>query len=69
VPVIGAVVWVALMATKDAETFARAGALIVLGLLLWVVNWWTHGRHVEPYATEELGVVGRAGRHGHDPEP
>jgi hypothetical protein len=47
------------MTTKDADTFARAGALLVLGLLLWAVNWWLHGRHVEPYTTEELETVGR----------
>jgi uncharacterized membrane protein YfcA len=63
VPVIGALVSVALLTTKDAETFAWAGALIVLGLVLWGVNWWTHGRHVEPYATEELEVVSRGRRH------
>ena len=57
IPVIGAVVSVLLMTTKEAETFARAGALIVLGLLLWLVNWWVHGRHVDPYVTEQLEVV------------
>lgn len=59
VPAIGAAVSVALMTTKDMETFARAGALIVLGLLLWLVNWWVHGRQVDPYATEQLEVVER----------
>jgi basic amino acid/polyamine antiporter, APA family len=53
IPVIGAAVSVALMTTKDAETFGRAGALIALGLLLWLVNWWVHGRHVDPYVTEQ----------------
>jgi basic amino acid/polyamine antiporter, APA family len=59
IPVIGAIVSLALLTTKDAETFARAGALIVLGLLLWVVNWWLHGRHVDAYVTEQLEVVER----------
>lgn len=59
IPAIGAVVSVALMTTKDMETFARAGGLIVLGLLLWLVNWWVHGRHVDPYVTEQLEVVER----------
>jgi amino acid transporter len=37
VPVIGFVVSVALMTTKDAEVFARAGALLLVGAVLWVV--------------------------------
>ncbi len=47
VPVVGAVVSVALMATKEAETFARAGLLLLVGVALWALNWWLHGRHVE----------------------
>jgi hypothetical protein len=66
VPVIGAIVSVALMTTKDADTFARAGALLVLGLLLRAVNWWLHGRHVEPYTTEELETVSRELHAGRD---
>lgn len=46
VPVVGAVVSVALMTTKNAQTFARAGALVRLGLVLWGINWWLHARHV-----------------------
>jgi APA family basic amino acid/polyamine antiporter len=57
VPVIGAAVSVALMTTKDADAFARAGALLLLGLMLWGVNWWLHGRHVDPYATGQLEAV------------
>ena len=34
-PVIGIVVSLALMTTKDAETFGRAGILLVAGALLW----------------------------------
>ena len=63
IPAVGAAVSVALMTTKDGETFARAGALVVLGALLWVVNWWFHGRHVDPYATQELAVVERRDLH------
>ena len=47
VPVIGAVVSMALMTTKEAETFARAGLLLLVGTGLWAVNWALHGRHVE----------------------
>jgi APA family basic amino acid/polyamine antiporter len=61
VPAIGALVSIALMTTKDAEVFARAGALLLLGLGLWALNWWLHGRHVDPYATEQLEVVEHRG--------
>lgn len=37
-PVIGAAVSLALMTTKDAETFARAAVLLALGALLWVLT-------------------------------
>ena len=47
IPVIGAGVSVALMATKEAQTFARAGLLLLVGTVLWAVNWALHGRHVE----------------------
>ena len=47
VPVIGAVVSVALMTSKEAETFARAGLLLAVGVVLWGLNWALHGRHME----------------------
>jgi amino acid transporter len=59
IPVIGIGVSAALMTTHDLETFARAGGLLLLGLALWAVNWWLHGRHVRSYVTEELTVVER----------
>lgn len=37
-PVLGLIASVALMTTKDAEIFARAGVLIAVGVLLWVIN-------------------------------
>ena len=37
-PVIGVGVCIALITTKDAETFARAGALLLVGIALWAVN-------------------------------
>jgi amino acid transporter len=49
-PPIGAVVSIALMTTKDAEVFARAGALLVAGLVLWAINWWFHGRRARENA-------------------
>jgi amino acid transporter len=47
VPVVGAVVSLALMTTKEAATFARAGLLLVVGVACFAVNWWVHGRHVD----------------------
>lgn len=44
-PVLGLFASIALMTTKDAETFARAGALILLGVLLWVINRQLMKRH------------------------
>jgi amino acid transporter len=38
VPVIGVAVSIALITTKDAETFARAGVLLAVGGLLWVAT-------------------------------
>ena len=49
IPVIGAVVSVALMSTKEAETLARAGLLLLVGAALWALNGWLHGRHVEAH--------------------
>jgi APA family basic amino acid/polyamine antiporter len=47
VPMVGAVVSVALMTTKEAATFARAGLLLLVGAACFAVNWWVHGRHVD----------------------
>ena len=47
VPVIGAAVSLALLTTKEAVTFARAGLLLGVGVACWAVNWWVHGRHVD----------------------
>ena len=57
VPVIGAVVSVALMTTKEAATFARAGLLLLVGVALWALNWWVHGRHVDPYDTGQIRAI------------
>ena len=39
VPVLGAGASVALMTTKEPAVFARAGALLLVGVALWGVNW------------------------------
>ncbi len=57
IPVIGAGVSIALMTSKEGEIFARAGLLLLVGIALWAVNWWLHGRHVDPYDTAQLEVV------------
>jgi amino acid transporter len=59
IPVIGAAASIALMTTKELEIFALAGGLLVLGTILWAINWWLHGRHVDPYETGQLEVVER----------
>ena len=58
IPVIGAAVSFGLMATKEADTFARAGLLLVVGVALWALNWWLHGRHVDPYDTGQMRAIG-----------
>jgi APA family basic amino acid/polyamine antiporter len=45
VPVVGVVVSLALMTTMEWATFARAGVLLAIGIVLCGVNWLAHGRH------------------------
>jgi basic amino acid/polyamine antiporter, APA family len=47
VPMIGAVVSILLMTSKEAETFLRAGGLLLIGVVLWALTWLLHGRHVD----------------------
>ena len=47
VPLIGAVVSMALMTTKEAQTFVRAGLLLLFGVALWGINWAVYGRRAE----------------------
>jgi basic amino acid/polyamine antiporter, APA family len=58
-PIAGAVACLVLATDKDGAIWARAGALLALGLVLWVVNWVTHGRHQPSYDTEQLQAVAR----------
>jgi APA family basic amino acid/polyamine antiporter len=37
-PVVGAVISIAVMFTKEGDVFLRAGLLLLLGLVFWVVN-------------------------------
>jgi basic amino acid/polyamine antiporter, APA family len=45
VPVVGVVVSLALMTTMEWATFARAGVLLAIGIVLCGFNWLAHGRH------------------------
>ena len=54
IPVIGAGVSIALMTTKDLEIFVRAGALLLVGVALWALNWWLYGRRaIQPRASRQ----------------
>jgi amino acid transporter len=37
-PVVGGVISIAVMFTKDADIFLRAGLLLLVGVVFWVVN-------------------------------
>lgn len=59
-PVMGAVACIVLAFDKDGAIWARAGLLLGLGLVLWALNWLTHGRHQPAgYDTETLQAVAR----------
>jgi APA family basic amino acid/polyamine antiporter len=58
-PIIGAVACIVLATDKEAGIWARAGLLLVLGLVLWGINWLTHGRNSPDYNTERLEAVVR----------
>jgi amino acid transporter len=59
IPVIGAIVSLALLTTKDGEIFLRAAALLVLGIVLWAVTWYTHGRHMKMLDTGVMQAIER----------
>ena len=58
-PVIGAIVSLALLTTKEPEIFLRAGILLLVGAALWVVSWYLHGRHQSPMDTGVMQAVSR----------
>jgi APA family basic amino acid/polyamine antiporter len=53
-PVVGAVVSLAVMTTKDWATFTRAGILLAVGVGAWIVNWLAHERHARPIDDADL---------------
>ena len=58
-PVLGAIVSLALLTTKEGDIFLRAAVLLVIGIALWVVNWYAHGRHQPSMDTGVLQAVSR----------
>jgi basic amino acid/polyamine antiporter, APA family len=58
-PIIGAIACIVLAFDKDGAIWARAGLLLALGVVLWALNWLTHGRHSPEYNTEQLQAVTR----------
>jgi amino acid transporter len=57
IPIIGAIVSVGLLTTKDGETFLRAAVLLALGTILWLITWFTHGRNQTRPDTSEVKTV------------
>jgi amino acid transporter len=58
-PVIGAIVSLAMLTTKDGEIFLRAGILLLVGAVLWAITWYAHGRHQAAMDTGVLKSVSR----------
>ena len=56
-PVIGFIVSLALLTTKDADSFIRAAALLVIGAVLYLITWFTHGRHQPDLNTSEMKTI------------
>jgi amino acid transporter len=75
IPVIGAVVSLAMLATMEWATFARAGILLLVGVVLWAVNWAFHGRHAEAGTDDgtdagtDHGTGAGTGGAADDPDP
>lgn len=56
-PVLGAIVCVVLISPlsgRTADVYLRGLALLALGVVLWAVNYYAHGRHAEPLDAEHL---------------
>lgn len=57
-PVIGFIVSLALLTTKDADSFVRASVLLAIGAVLYLITWFTHGRNRPDLETKEMKKVG-----------
>ena len=58
-PVLGAIVSLALLTTKEGDIFLRAAVLLVIGVVLWLINWYAHGRHQPSMDTGVLRAVSK----------
>ena len=56
-PVIGFFVSLALLTTKDADSFIRAAILLVIGAILYLITWFTHGRRQPDITTREMKTI------------
>jgi amino acid transporter len=43
-PVLGAIVSLVLITQNEAAIFVRAGILLIVGAVLWLINWMAGGR-------------------------
>ena len=59
IPVIGAMVSLALLTTKDGDAFLRAAILLVIGAALWGVSYLVHGRHQPDIDTQTFEAMRR----------
>ncbi|HVL95656.1 MAG TPA: APC family permease [Solirubrobacteraceae bacterium] len=57
--IVGAVVSLALLTTKEGDAFLRAAILLAIGALLWLVSWALHGRHQRELDTGVLESIRR----------
>ncbi|CAN5718327.1 APC family permease [soil metagenome] len=55
IPVLGAVISLGLLTQNEAAIFLRAGILLVIGLIFWVVNRFVHGPGGDAKAEELAG--------------
>jgi len=56
-PVIGFIVSLALLTTKDSASFIRAGVLLIIGAILYLITWLAHGRHHKDLHAEEMQTI------------
>jgi amino acid transporter len=57
IPVVGAIVSLVLLTTKEGKIFLFAAGLLALGVALWAITWLTHGRHARDMDTGVLQAV------------
>jgi hypothetical protein len=55
-PALGVVISIAVMFTKEADIFARAGALLAVGVVFWLMNL-AALRGSDRFSTEEVAKI------------